>query len=1593
MNQLRKSIFKNSKAGSYSYLPGLVVLLFMLVSVLQEIKAQQAVISSYFNTGDPRDEWTEILVTQDDLDMRNWTLRDNNSTQSSWQQFITFNNIPFWNHLRAGTVIMIWHRQFPSNSTTVAHPLDINGNDGYLEVSANDPAYFTGGNFGTGPLYAGNTLNISLTGDILQLRTGSLIHVHALGHRTSAGADFVNLPNPKLNHTVALSSTLNEALFVCPGTTLSVYGSVAPQVGTQYTAKDIEPAITFGLPNTCTNGANTNSDFWRSTRQPGWNSPSLTATPNGSFSQVTLSWNSCTDPYMADLTQGYIILRNTTNNFTEPTDGTSYLPGDLIDNATVIANISSTSTTSYTDNSAIPCGDNLYYRVYCYRYTDDNAYGNNYHKARGRAYNETVFAAASCSGPPGPTPPLLAFSDRNNFCTNDPGNIILSASGGTGSNLEWFAGGCAQTLIGTGNNISIPSPETDTVFYVRWTIPGCPPSSCIPVSISVSEAPTVANAGSDQSKCGILSTSLEGNMPLEGTGTWSFVSGPAIPLFGDPLLNTSSVTAPVQGTYVLKWTISNGSVCPPSTDLVSVEFSNAVTVVAGSNSPVCSGDDIILTSSIAGASYSWSGPNGFNSSLQYPAVIPNAQAVNAGLYSVTVSNIPGGCPVTTGTTVVTVNNSPVTPAISSTNIVAGVQDVCTGYMYPYSIEFPAAGSEFNWSLSGGGFITNSGSSDLINITWTVAGTFTLSVTETASNGCTGSAEILTIHVNSVSVASVSVSADNNPLCIGVPVTFTAFPENEGTSPQFTWFRNGIQAAAPNSPTFTFTPLDGDRVYVELNSSSPCAEPNPAFSETDTISVYSALIPAISIATSTNPVCSGSMVLFTSNINYGGNNPIYQWKKNGINVGANSPTYSDNALATNDVVSCILTSDESCANPTNAISNLVTMIVNPNVTPSISITADHNPSCEGSTVTFTANAQNGGNIPVFQWDKNGIAVGTNSPVYSDNLFADNDIINCTLTSNALCATTSTATGSPLSLSVNPIPSISAYDTINPASCGGSDGSIVLKGLQLYTEYLLTYDFKSTTVDTLLTSDGSGYLNISGLLAGVYTNLTVSLAGCTSVPVEISLVDPGAGSAPAIPVNSFSICPGETADLSASGCSGTIKWSNGDEGANITVSPDTTMYYTASCTHNGCTSGQSEPIEVFVKPRPQISGFSVTVPSTKCLNDGIISLQGLSPETQYSVGYSFGTNFVSTTAKTTPSGFLEITGCFPTAYYNVSVQLDGCWSDSTDIVVGNAVSPQAPQILASEDTICPGQTLVLTALGCNGTITWSTGITGNTVSINPDTNLVYTATCTENLCISDTSAPMNIVVVHSDFASIKGNRNVCINGEILLKADGAISSVEWITPDGSTETSQLFSRTNVTPADSGYYFLESTSIIGCTDSDSIKISVNDPPEITITSDHNFCAGTLQNLSVPDGFSSYLWKGGSSFSSITAIDEGQYWVMVGDTNGCLVSDTATVSSCLEKIYFPNAFTPNIDGSNDFFKPVTGSNVLIDYFMIVYNRWGQKIFETHDYLTGWDGTMSGNELPSGLYTYVVSYSLADPANPGSTNGTKLRGTVLLVK
>ena len=185
---------------------------------------------------------------------------------------------------------------------------------------------------------------------------------------------------------------------------------------------------------------------------------------------------------------------------------------------------------------------------------------------------------------------------------------------------------------------------------------------------------------------------------------------------------------------------------------------------------------------------------------------------------------------------------------------------------------------------------------------------------------------------------------------------------------------------------------------------------------DDVEVTCTPVPAgVTVAASANPVCQGAGVTFTATPVNGGTAPACQWRVNGSDVGgATNATYSY-IPANGDAVTCQVTSSSACVTGNPALSNTVTMTVNPTGAISVSVTASQNPSCDGSPVLFTAVPVNGG-TPAYQWYRNGAAIATGA-TYSCYP-ADGDQVKVVMTSSLVCGTGNPATSNLITMSVVP-----------------------------------------------------------------------------------------------------------------------------------------------------------------------------------------------------------------------------------------------------------------------------------------------------------------------------------------------------------------------------------------------------------------------------------------------------------------------------------------------------------------------------------------------------------------------------------------------
>lgn len=99
----------------------------------------------------------------------------------------------------------------------------------------------------------------------------------------------------------------------------------------------------------------------------------------------------------------------------------------------------------------------------------------------------------------------------------------------------------------------------------------------------------------------------------------------------------------------------------------------------------------------------------------------------------------------------------------------------------------------------------------------------------------------------------------------------------------------------------------------------------------------------------------------------------------------------------------------------------------------------------------------------------------------------------------------------------------------------------------------------------------------------------------------------------------------------------------------------------------------------------------------------------------------------------------------------------------------------------------------------------------------------------------------------------------------------------------------------------------------------------------------------LEAPQGYASYLWNTGESTYAITVTEAGEYSVIINTAEGCESGDAVMMVDVATPVQVPNAFTPNGDGLNDTFKPlIRNAEQVALYHMVIYDRWGQLVFES---------------------------------------------------
>ena len=439
---------------------------------------------------------------------------------------------------------------------------------------------------------------------------------------------------------------------------------------------------------------------------------------------------------------------------------------------------------------------------------------------------------------------------------------------------------------------------------------------------------------------------------------------------------------------------------------------------------------------------------------------------------------------------------------------------------------------------------------------------------------------------------------------------------------------------------------------------------------------------------------------------------------------------------------------------------------------------------------------------------------------------------------------------------------------------------------------------------------------------------------------------------------------------------------------TNTPGSATYYVAQ-TMNNCESPRAiVTINVVPKPAPP----QVETPVGYCQGDVAGPLSALGQNIRW---YSVPAGGVGTPVTPTPT-----TNAQGTFTWYASQTVGGCESDRVPVVVTISYVPNA-LILTSKLYVCQYDTMTLKYFGNahpEADYIWTMpegatkeeGFGRGPLVVRFDSAGIKTVRLTvDNQGCVGPEATVDVTVRLAPTFALDLQEDAC-QGEIVnlavINATMGIDTFKWNGFAGGEEmygspTAGPFGIKWNTP---GLKVLDVQAIdevcksLPFTDS----ILIHELPDATITANkQNICTGdTVEFRGVNEFGNSYRWEPrqffGASHSDIDSgiIDHSGYVTLyVTNRFNCTASDSLLVNAkpCCE-IYFPSAFTPNNDGRNDLFRPITVGTHQITAFR-VQNRWGQVVFSTGDELRGWDGTFNGKPQDMATYFYYVKYKCAD--------------------
>ncbi len=1087
------------------------------------------------------------------------------------------------------------------------------------------------------------------------------------------------------------------------------------------------------------------------------------------------------------------------------------------------------------------------------------------------------------------------------------GSATLDAQN-AGSTYLWSTGAITQT-------ISVPASGTYSVVVTNAS--GCSANDAINVTIN---ALPVVNLGPDVTQCGGTATLDAGN--AGATYLWGTAE------------TTQAITVSVTGTYSVVVTDANGCTGSDAADVTI----HAIPVVALGADIIQCGGSVTLDAGNPGATYSWS----------TGATTQTISVTTSGTYSVAIVDA-NGCTANDAINI-TINPNPVVsfgPDISQCGgtVTLDAQNPGTTYLWSttettQTITVSASGTysvvvtdangctgtdAINIAINTspvvalgpditqcGGPVTldaqNAGATYLWSTTATtqtinVAASGTYSVVVTDANGCTANdAVTVTINPNPV----VALGSDITQC--GGSVTLDA--QNAGAT--FAW--------STTATTQTINVAASGTYSVVVTDANGCTG-------NDAINVTINTVPVVALGPDITQ-CGGTVALDAQNAG-----ATYLWS-----TAATTQTIS---VAASGTYSVVVTDANGCT-----ANDAVNITINPN--PVVALGSDIT-QCGGSV---TLDAQNAG--ATFAWSTtattqtiNVAASGTYSVVVTDaNGCTDNDAINVTINTAPVVALGPDITqcGGPVTLDAQnagatylwstsattqtiSVPASGTYSVVVTDANGCTASDAINITINANPVVALGPDISQCGGTATLDAQNAG-ATYAWTTGATTQTITVSSGGTFGVTVT-NANGCTASDAINVAINGFPVvalgpdvtqCSGSVT-LDAQNAGATYLWSTAATTQTISVSASGT-YSVVVTDANGCSS--NDAINITINPSPVVAlGADVTqcggTVTLDAQNAGFTYLWNTTATTQTITVSATGTYSVLVTGTNgcTGSDVINVTiNAFPVVALGTDVTLCGgtvtldagnagstyLWNTTAATQTINVTASGTYSVVVTDANGCSGNDAInvtinpnpVVALGaditqCGGSVTldaqnaganyiWGTGETTQTITVSAGGTYSVVVTdangCTGNDAINVTINANPVVALGADITQC--------GGTVTLDAQNSGATYSWST----AETTQT-----INVSTSGTYAVTVTDANGCAATDTINVTINANPVVTLGTDIIQCGGSA-TLDAGNPGATYLWGTGATTQTITVSAGGTYSVVVTDANGCTATDAINVT-----------------------------------------------------------------------------------------------------